>query len=261
MGPNGTAIGAVPAMMAGRAGIAVGTLAVIATVYVGATLGVSLWRSRALTAASAVFESAPPAVTHRLLVVGDSTAVGTGAGTPSLSVAGRLANAFPGLRIDNRAADGALTADVLQQLQREPSGRFDAILIQTGGNDILRLTELSHLRDVTRVMFEVARTQAEHVIMMSTGDVGQAPAFPWPVDAWYSRRTRDVRALFMELAAANNIDYVDLFDPGADNPFRREPQTYYAHDGLHPSAAGYGEWFARLMATSSISEVFGSETP
>jgi len=248
-------------MTAGRAGIAIGTLVVVATVYIGATLGVSLWRSRALTAASVALEIAPPAATHRLLVIGDSTAVGTGAGTPSLSVAGRLAGAFPGLRIDNRAADGARTADVLQQLRREPPARFDAILIQTGGNDILRLTKLSRLRDVTGELFKLARAQAKHVIMMSTGDVGQAPAFPWPLDVWYSRRTREVRALFMELAAANNIDYVDLFDPGADNPFRREPQTYYADDGLHPSAAGYGAWFARLMATSSIRRVLASANP
>ena len=239
----------------GRASVIVLAMTAVVLGYYGATIGVSLWRSRALTSASTAFEIAPPAPTHRLLVVGDSTAVGTGAGSPSLSVAGRLANAFPALHIDNRAADGALTEDVLRQLRREPPARFDAILIQTGGNDILRLTELSRLRRVTQELFDAARAQAKHVIMMSTGDVGQAPAFPWPLDAWYSRRTRDVRALFMELAAANTIDYVDLFDPSADNPFRRAPQKYYARDGLHPSASGYGAWFARLMETSSITEV------
>jgi lysophospholipase L1-like esterase len=226
--------------------------------YYGATFGASLWRGRALTAASAAFEITPPEPAYRLLVVGDSTAVGTGAGNPALSVAGRLAGAFPALRIDNRAVDGARTADVLQQLSRAPAARFDAILIQTGGNDILRLTDPARLRRITEQLFDAAHAQSDHVVMMSTGDVGRAPAFPWPLDALYSRRTRVVRALFMELAAANNIDYVDLFDPRADNPFRREPAKYYARDGLHPSAAGYGEWFTRLMAVSSISEVFAS---
>lgn len=245
-------------MTAVRAVSVICVLAAAATVYFGATLGVSLWRSRALTAASVAFEITPPAPAHQLLVVGDSTAVGTGAGAPESSVAGRLASAFPALRIDNRAVNGARTADVLQQLQREPRTHFDAILIQTGGNDILRLTDLPRLRRVTRELFDAAHAQSAHVVMMSTGDVGQAPAFPWPLDAWYSRRTRQVRALFMELAAANDIDYVDLFDPGADNPFRREPQKYYARDGLHPSAAGYGAWFVRLMANSSISDVLAA---
>ncbi len=248
-------------MTAGRTGIVVCLLVAVVLAYLGATLGVSLWRARALTAASHAFAIVPPATTQTLLVVGDSTAVGTGAGAPSLSVAGRLASAFVHLRIDNRAANGARTADVLQQLRHEPPPRLRAILIQTGGNDILRRTELSHLRRATQALFDAARAQADYVVMMSTGDVGQAPAFPWPLDHWYSRRTREVRALFMELAAKNNIDYVDLFDPGADNPFRREPQIYYARDGLHPSAAGYGAWFARLMATSAISEVLTPATP
>lgn len=242
-------------MSVARTGIVIGLLAAVTIIYLGATLGVSLWRSRALTAASVAFETIPRAATQHLLVIGDSTAVGTGAGAPALSVAGRLAGRFPELRIDNRAADGARTAGVLRQLRREPAARFDAILIQTGGNDILRLTKLSRLRRTTGELFATARAQANHVVMMSTGDVGEAPAIPWPLDAWYSRRTRAVRALFMELAAANGIEYVDLYDPGADNPFRREPGKYYAPDGLHPSAAGYAAWFARLMATSSISDV------
>ena len=203
-------------MTAPRAGSVICVLAAAAMAYFGATLGASLWRSRALTAASVAFEITPQDPAHRLLVVGDSTAVGTGAGAPESSVAGRLASAFPALRIDNRAVDGARTADVLQQLQREPLTHFDAILIQTGGNDILRLTDLSRLRRVTRELFDAAHARSAHVVMMSTGDV----------------------------------------DPGADNPFRREPQKYYARDGLHPSAAGYGAWFDRLMANSSISDVF-----
>lgn len=247
-----------PGMTAGRAGLIISGLALLVLAYYGATLGLSIWRSRALTSASTAFATAPPAPANRLLVIGDSTAVGTGAGTPSLSVAGRLANLFPRLRIDNRAVDGARTTDVLRQLESESAARFDAILIQTGGNDILRLTDPDRLRRVTLQLFDAAHRQSDHVVMMSTGDVGQTPAFPWPLDVLYSRRTRTVRALFMELAAANEIDYVDLFNPRADNPFRREPEKYYARDGLHPSAAGYGAWFARLMAVSSIRDVLSS---
>lgn len=38
----------------------------------------------------------------RLLIVGDSTAVGTGASAQRASVAGLLGQQFPGLQIDNR---------------------------------------------------------------------------------------------------------------------------------------------------------------
>jgi hypothetical protein len=64
----------------------------------------------------------------RLLVVGDSTAVGTGATVPQASVAGLLAERFPGLQIDNRARDGTMFAELLAQLDGEE--RFDELMVQ-----------------------------------------------------------------------------------------------------------------------------------
>ncbi len=79
----------------------------------------------------------PEQPSKRLLIVGDSTAVRTGASGPQASVAGLLAQTFPNLLINNRSQDGATLADLLSQLNREE--HFAMVLVMAGGNDVIRL--------------------------------------------------------------------------------------------------------------------------
>ena len=235
-----------------------GALLIAAVVaWESAHLGIHLWRARALAAASTPFERTLPRPRHRLLVVGDSTAVGTGASDPAASVAGRLAAAFPGLAVENRARDGAVTRAVVGQLAGVQEHRFDLVLVQTGGNDILRLTPTEGLREATAAVLDAAGARGRRVVMMSTGDVGTAPAFPFPVDRLLSARTRQVRQVFMEAAAAAGVTYVDLYRRPAADPFLADPDRYYARDGLHPSGAGYALWYRELMTQAPVARILG----
>ena len=76
----------------------------------------SLRESIELARLSEPLQHAPRGARMRLLIVGDSTGVGTGAGQARDSVAGLLAREFPLLHIENRARDGATLADVAGQL-------------------------------------------------------------------------------------------------------------------------------------------------
>ncbi len=223
-------------------------------------LGVALSRGRQLALESRAFEARVDDAPRRLLVIGDSTGVGTGASDPRNSVAGQIGVRLPGLEVVNLAEDGARMADVVQQLSAAPRGPYDAILIQAGGNDILRFTDLGRLRETTDRLLAAATARTGLVVMMSTGDVGTAPAFPFPVDVLYSWQTRRVRGLLLDSAARHGIAYVDLYDPSPDNPFVTDPWKYHARDGLHPSDAGYRLWFEQLVAQSAIPvQLDGSE--
>jgi lysophospholipase L1-like esterase len=220
--------------------------------YEAMVLGVHLWRGRALAAESRPFERQLPGAERRVLILGDSTAVGTGAGAPAGSVAGRLASDFPGVEVINLAEDGARMSDVLGQLAVAPEGPVDVILIQIGGNDILRFTEEETLRAATAEVLQSARRRASRVVMMSTGDVGTAPAFMPPLSWILSNRTREVRELFLDLSAAAGIEYVDLYRPPERDPFLSDPDRYYAPDGLHPSGEGYRRWYEQLLDDTAI---------
>lgn len=112
-------------------------------------------------------------------MVGDSTAVGTGATAPSRSVAGLPASGLPNLRVVNRAADGARYADIVRQLQ-DDSARYDAVLVMGGGNDVIRGTRRKHLQAQVREVATLARQRAPFVVLMPPGNVGRPCGAIWP---------------------------------------------------------------------------------
>lgn len=187
----------------------------------------------------------------RLLIVGDSTAVGTGASTPEASLGGLLAQAYPGLLIENRGRDGATFAEVPHQL--EGAGRFDAVLVLVGGNDVIRLHDLDTLPDHLARISALAHARADTVVVMPAGNVGNAPFFFPPLSWWMSSRSRQLHTLVQEAAARQGMVYVNLFKEKRDDPFAQQ-KALNARDGLHPSDAGYRLWLKELMAQSPLAQ-------
>jgi lysophospholipase L1-like esterase len=194
-------------------------------------------------------QRSPAQPTLRLLIVGDSTAVGTGASAPEDSLAGLLGQAFPRLQIVNRARDGATFAGVLAQLVGDEP--FDMVLVMAGGNDVVRLRGLEELKiDVERVA-QRARRRAGLVVLMPAGNVGNAPFFFPPVSWLMTWRARQLHALVSDAALRHGAVVVNLFRERADDPFVQQP-SLNARDGLHPDAAGYQVWFRELMAQAAL---------
>ena len=146
--------------------------------------------------------------TKRLLIVGDSTALRTGASGPQANVAGLLAQAFPQLLIDNRAQDSATFADLQSQLSG--NDHSDMVLVMAGGNDVIRLRGMDALRrDVERIT-QRARQRAGVVVLMPAGNVGNAPFCIAPVSWLMTWRSRQLHALVRNAASRNNALYANL---------------------------------------------------
>ena len=223
--------------------------AVATVLLIGARTAWRLRESVALTRLSEALQRLPDRPCMRLLIVGDSTAVGTGASASDASVAGLLAREFPRLLIDNRARDGAKFGEVLAQLAGNE--RFDMVLIQAGGNDVIRLRDLAGLRsDVDRVTHR-ARQRAALVVLMPAGNVGNAPFFFAPLSWLMTWRSRRLHAFVREAAFNHAALYVNLFHERDEDPFVQRPELN-ADDGLHPSDAGYRLWFGELLAQAAL---------
>lgn len=222
--------------------------------------------SRNLARNAEPFSVEPTRARARLLVIGDSTAVGTGASEPAKSVPGQLAARFPDLAIDNLARNGARFEDVEAQLDTAQAKRYDAILIMAGGNDVLRLTREATLRnDIDRVALR-AKSMAPLVVIMPSGNVGSAPFFLPPLSWLMTSRSQVLHAVVREEAAMRGLAYVNLYKPKADDPFAQEPTRFNAADGLHPSDEGYSLWLHELLAQSPLGTVLemghvGSRVP
>ncbi len=215
----------------------------------------SVNKGRDLAKASVPFEVRVKEANRRVLVIGDSTGVGTGASDSADSVAGRIARDYPGTEIVNRAQDGAKVEDIFQQLKDFRNGEFDLVFLQIGGNDIIRFTDLDRLNDSITEVLRLAGDKGGKVIFMSTGNVGLAPVFFPPVNWIYTWRTRKVRVIFMAVSRREKIEYIDLFKERDEDPFMRDAAIFYAADTLHPGSEGYRLWYEELQIQSSIDTI------
>ena len=234
-------------------------LATLAAVMAGALLVTACAPWRMGTAADLArdaqpYTAQPPQPTQRLLVVGDSTAVGTGATSPADSVPGRIGQQHPQWRIDNLAANGAKFDDVVQQLQRASTG-YDLVLVLAGGNDVIRFTSEDSLRTQLQQTVTLARQKGRQVVMMPSGNVGHAPFFFPPVSWVMARRSETLHALVQDITEAQSVRYVRLLKPKDQDPFVIRSKELNAADGLHPSSAGYQEWYRELVAQGGLANL------
>lgn len=192
----------------------------------------------------------------RILVIGDSTAVGTGASTSSKSVAGLVGGLYPKAMIRNRGINGAKVADAIKQLRDESEKNWDVVIIHIGGNDTLRFTDLNTLRADFRELLALAKTYGKEVIHISTGSLGTAKLLPWSTRWIFTLRTRQTRSIFLEEGAQASIHSIDLFREPSNDPFAQEPETYYAADLFHPGDRGYADWFVKIRPV--LENVFSS---
>jgi lysophospholipase L1-like esterase len=230
--------------------ILVGVAAATALLVLGGCAASRISTAAQLARESEPFQHNPPNATLRLLIVGDSTGVGTGASAPRNSLAGLLAQAFPRLAIDNLAQDGATFEGVVKQLQRD-TVRYDAVLIQAGGNDVIRLRGDEAMRaDIERAI-ALAAGRADRVLVMPAGNVGNAPFFFPPLSSLMSSRAERLQGFVKAAAQQHGAVYIDLFKDAAKDPFANNPGLHAA-DGLHPSDAGYRIWFDEIMRQADL---------
>ncbi len=189
---------------------------------------------------------------QKVLIVGDSTARGTGAQKVEDTIAGRLRRDFPNVEIQNNSMNGAITKQVLPQLQKARDQKFDLVFVATGGNDIVYLSNMQHMRSALVVVLEEAIRLSNHrVIVLFYANFGSAPIFP-PWILWFlRRRTRRVHAIFRDVCGELKVPcielYTDFIDASFDpNFFANDPKRYYAKDFIHPSGDGYGLWYRRI---------------
>lgn len=181
-----------------------------------------------------------------LHVLGDSTGYGTGVRDAKDSIAGRIGQDYPNLRITNDSVNGRTIGELVPVVEKI-SGRYDVILLQIGGNDVLQSRSASDVERELVAIFTKLKTHTDHIIMMSSGNVGGAAVFNENKAAQMQQQTLLLRDVFMKTSAENGVSYVDLYVAPKEDLFILEPDRYLAIDGLHPSAAGYGLWYEKLQ--------------
>ncbi|MBI4092910.1 MAG: SGNH/GDSL hydrolase family protein [Candidatus Kerfeldbacteria bacterium] len=208
-----------------------------------------LWKvrtGRGLARSSQAFQQLRPDGRLRILLIGDSTVFGTGADDPSATIAGCFGRDFPEAHIRNLGVNGGKVAGLAGQLAQVRDEQYDLIVVLVGGNDVIRNTPLEAVARDIRTALMMARQIGRQVVLLSQGNIGNAPIFPWPLYHIYTRRARRLRDMFMTVANEQNVRFVDLFLERDADPWRRDPNRYYSADHFHPNGTGYGEWYEKI---------------
>ncbi len=188
-----------------------------------------------------------PMADRRILFLGDSTAVGTGADCHHHSVAGYFGKDYPQANITNISRNGLRLNELLQVWRPDAGDRYDLVIIQVGGNDILRFTPYEQIAIDLPQLLARAKSVADRVVILHSGNVGIAPVFIWPFNHIMTERTLRLRAIYQFQAKAYDAIYVDLFRNLADDPALKNTPFFYGPDALHPGAGGYYKWYEQIQ--------------
>jgi lysophospholipase L1-like esterase len=183
----------------------------------------------------------------KILILGDSTAVGTGADSIDDTIAGRLMHDFPHSQIINLGKNGGLITDVCHQINTVREQKFDLIIISVGGNDVYNFTSKKSItRDLLTIFDETKQMSNGRVFFLLYNNLGDAPIFPRTIRYILKRRSIYVQSAIEYLAAIKEISVIKIFSDEKNNPFLREPSKFFAKDGIHPSSHGYRIWYHRM---------------
>ncbi|MEZ4195418.1 MAG: SGNH/GDSL hydrolase family protein [Candidatus Paceibacterota bacterium] len=184
---------------------------------------------------------------RNILVLGDSTAVGTGASRAEDSIAGRLAHDFPNVEIVNLGKNGGLFSDVRKQIDLVKKEKFDLIIISVGGNDVWSLTSRSSIGNhLVYILRNAYRMSNGNVFFLLYNNIGDAPIFPKFLRVVLKWRCNRIHSIVKQIAFHMKIPVISLFAEEANNPFTRSPKELFAKDGVHPSSKGYALWYKRM---------------
>jgi lysophospholipase L1-like esterase len=191
----------------------------------------------------------------RLLVLGDSTAVGVGAETQDEALAGNLARELRerlGRGVTWRAIgkSGVTAAELIRDFLPEAvTQSFDFVFLSIGTNDATALRPRgSFVRDIRTLVTALRAASPDAPILMSS-----LPAFfrfellPEPLRGTLYRHSRSLEAG----ARAALADFPNVTMSAPPPPY---PEGFFASDLYHPSAAGYRDWakFALDDALASL---------
>ncbi|MFY0659146.1 MAG: SGNH/GDSL hydrolase family protein [Shimia sp.] len=182
----------------------------------------------------------------RLLILGDSSAAGVGAGTQEAALSGQLVAALsPDFAVRWRliGETSATTGVILKRLAAVETTPFDVVVSALGVNDVTRGNRRGLWQKQQRQLAKVLtkRFGAKLIVASGLPPMGAYPELPQPL-----RWVIGQQAQRLDSALADVCDgHSAMTHLPIDVPFE---SRFLAEDGYHPSEAAYTLWGQLIAA-------------
>lgn len=189
----------------------------------------------------------------RVVVIGESTAVGVGASRHAEALPGFLAEALRD-RLRRSVAwsvsgeNGATARRVAAGLVPPPDGSApDLVVVTVGINDLIRRRPLRRWRADLADLIAVLRDRYAHATLVVAGmpPVHRFPAIPQPLRLVLGARARTMDRIMRDAARTGGAVHAPM-----DEAMARD-RRLFASDGFHPSPAGYRTWAEDLAVAAA----------
>lgn len=187
----------------------------------------------------------------RLVLLGDSTALGVGVDRVSDTIGGQLAQLLSEgtgrqVQLSSVGVSGSRSTDLATQVARALLGeRPDIAVILIGANDATGLRRPGEAAVYLAAAVRRLRDADVQVVVGTCPDLGAVRAVAPPlrqVLGWVGRRVADAQAAAVRAEGGTVVDLAAETGP----VFRADPGTL-CYDGFHPSADGYRVWAHALL--------------
>ncbi|CAN5575063.1 hypothetical protein BH24ACT26_BH24ACT26_19080 [soil metagenome] len=180
-----------------------------------------------------------------LVVLGDSTASGVGAGSPANAyptlLARRLADTGRRVTLHAFGESGARVTDVLNdQVDRAVALSPDLVFVGIGANDATHVTPLDDVRRDMGLVLDRLLSSGAGVVVAGAPDM-RAEAFLEPLRSLAGWRGQAVTAAIQDAARARGVTVVPLAEE-TWRYFEQDPDEHNSADDFHPGPRGYERW-------------------
>lgn len=187
---------------------------------------------------------------RKALFIGDSLTHGTGASSPSKSIAGLYSQDSPECSVYNESVNNITTKNLLEVIEEKMSrvGEVDTVILSVGSNDAIKFRSMKNIHKRLEEILDKLEPYSRDIYVFTPTKPGRSPAL---IKYLVYARLNKFRHIVESAAnSRSRVYHIDMW--GSGDAILAEPSKYFVSDSIHLSDAGQEFWYEELKKNLQV---------